>query len=63
MLKACRIPTARRCFLMRRLSVALLLVARVIRRERRLEYNNGVLVLTSNRGGTLDEAFKSRIQK
>ena len=29
---------------------------------RQLEYNNGILILTSNRVGTFDEAFKSRIQ-
>ncbi|KAK6542370.1 hypothetical protein TWF694_006328 [Orbilia ellipsospora] len=29
---------------------------------RTLEYYNGVLILTSNRVGTFDEAFKSRIQ-
>jgi len=27
-----------------------------------LEYNVGILILTSNRVGTFDEAFKSRIQ-
>lgn len=29
---------------------------------RELEYHNGILILTSNRVGTFDEAFKSRIQ-
>jgi hypothetical protein len=29
---------------------------------RALEYYNGILILTSNRVGTFDEAFKSRIQ-
>ncbi|CAI7585797.1 unnamed protein product [Penicillium manginii] len=29
---------------------------------RALEYHNGILILTSNRVGTFDEAFKSRIQ-
>jgi hypothetical protein len=29
---------------------------------RELEYNEGILILTSNRVGTFDEAFKSRIQ-
>ncbi|KAH8790709.1 P-loop containing nucleoside triphosphate hydrolase protein [Hyaloscypha finlandica] len=30
---------------------------------RTLEYYDGILILTSNRAGTFDEAFKSRIQK
>ena len=29
---------------------------------RKLEYHEGILILTSNRVGTFDEAFKSRIQ-
>ena len=29
---------------------------------RTLEYYDGILILTSNRVGTFDEAFKSRIQ-
>lgn len=29
---------------------------------RALEYHDGILILTSNRVGTFDEAFKSRIQ-
>lgn len=29
---------------------------------RALEYYNGIVILTSNRVGTFDEAFKSRIQ-